>query len=150
MEKSITITVHKGQYWESDTFILKKSCLFENRAPLRMVKVQKVSISASDNNGQQKVSVNLADASANCRVHAYACHFLPTAASFAFMGLASKILESGADNKVIFPFAQWKNILMSNRELSDEFRYVFDRKYAERQLGNTLERPKLLLKRNFV
>jgi hypothetical protein len=39
---------------------------------------------------------------------------------------------------------------MSNRELSDEFRYVFDRKYAERQLGNTLERPKLLLKRNFI
>ena len=39
MDKSITITVHRGQYWESDTFILKKSCLFENRAPLRMVKI---------------------------------------------------------------------------------------------------------------
>lgn len=39
---------------------------------------------------------------------------------------------------------------MSNRELSDEFRYVFDRKYAERALGNTLDRPKLLLKRQFV
>lgn len=39
---------------------------------------------------------------------------------------------------------------MSNRELSDEFRYVFDRKYAERALGNTLDRPKLLLKREFV
>lgn len=39
---------------------------------------------------------------------------------------------------------------MSNRELSDEFRYVFDRKYANRFLGNTLDRPKLLLKRQFV
>jgi hypothetical protein len=39
---------------------------------------------------------------------------------------------------------------MSNRELSDEFRYVFDRKYAERALGNTLDRPKLLIKRHFV
>jgi hypothetical protein len=39
---------------------------------------------------------------------------------------------------------------MSNRELSDEFRYVFDRKYAERALGNTLDRPKLLVKRHFV
>jgi hypothetical protein len=39
---------------------------------------------------------------------------------------------------------------MSNRELSDEFRYVFDRKYAERALGNTLDRPKLLVKRQFV
>jgi len=39
---------------------------------------------------------------------------------------------------------------MSNRELSDEFRYVFDRKYANRFLGNTLDRPKLLLKRQFI
>ena len=39
---------------------------------------------------------------------------------------------------------------MSNRELSDEYRYVFDRKYAERQLGNTLERPRLVLKRTFI
>jgi len=40
--------------------------------------------------------------------------------------------------------------LLSNRELSDEFRYVFDRKYAERALGITLDRPKLLVKRQFV
>lgn len=39
---------------------------------------------------------------------------------------------------------------MSNRELSDEFRYVFDRKYAERFQGNTLERPRLVLKRTLV
>ena len=53
-------------------------------------------------------------------------------------------------SKTTFPFAQWKNIFLSNRELSDEFRYVFDRKYAERSLGNTLERPRLVLKRTFV
>ena len=41
-------------------------------------------------------------------------------------------------------------MLMSNRTLGDEYRYVFDRKEAERQLGNTLERPSLLNKRLFV
>lgn len=55
-----------------------------------------------------------------------------------------------AESKTVFPFAMWKNIFMSDRELSDEYRYVFDRKYAERQLGNTLERPRLVLKRSFV
>jgi hypothetical protein len=49
-----------------------------------------------------------------------------------------------------FPFAIWKNIFMSDRQLSDEFRYVFDRKYAERTMGSTLEKPLLLMKRNFV
>lgn len=51
--------------------------------------------------------------------------------------------------KTVFTFAQWTNIFMSNRELSDEFRYVFDRKYAERFQGNTLERPRLVLKRTY-
>lgn len=50
----------------------------------------------------------------------------------------------------MFPFANWKNIFLSNRELGDEYRYVFDRKYAERVIGNTLDRPKLVMKRNFV
>lgn len=49
----------------------------------------------------------------------------------------------------VFQFANWKNIFLSDRELGDEFRYVFDRKYAERQIGNSLERPRLIVKRNF-
>jgi hypothetical protein len=67
-----------------------------------------------------------------------------------FMSLAQLQNEGGNLSTTVFPFAQWKNILMSNRELSDEFRYVFDRKYAQRFLGNTLDRPKLLLKRHFL
>jgi hypothetical protein len=53
-------------------------------------------------------------------------------------------------SKTIFPFAIWKNIYLSNRELGDEFRYVFDRKYAERVVGSSLDRPKLVLRRNFI
>ena len=39
---------------------------------------------------------------------------------------------------------------LSDNRMSDEMRYVFDRKQLESQLGNTLDRPTLLLKRNFV
>ena len=31
----------------------------------------------------------------------------------------------------VFQFAQWSNLYQSNRELSDEIRYVFDRKKLE-------------------
>ena len=58
-------------------------------------------------------------------------------------------MKSGFDSS-LFTFAKWNNMLMSNRALGDEYRYVFDRKEAERQLGNTLERPSLLNKRLFV
>lgn len=50
----------------------------------------------------------------------------------------------------IFRFHKWTNFYLSNRKLGDEFRYVFDRKYTQRFMGNQLDRPCLLLKRNFV
>jgi hypothetical protein len=34
--------------------------------------------------------------------------------------------------------------------MADEIRYVFDRKQLESQLGNTLDRPTLLSKKNFI
>lgn len=34
--------------------------------------------------------------------------------------------------------------------MADEIRYVFDRKQLESQLGNTLDRPTLLNRRNFI
>lgn len=112
-----------------------------------MVKIANVSIQ-----DQSKVTIKVEDFSNTARLHAFACHFLPSMGSSMFINLARMQSESGS--KTVFPFAQWKNILMSNRELSDEFRYVFDRKYhnqgGERPLGNTLDRPKLLLKRHFV
>jgi len=39
---------------------------------------------------------------------------------------------------------------LSDRELSDEYRYVFDRLNAERNLGNSLDRPSILNKRIFT
>ena len=44
LSKTINITVHRGQYWDSDSFILKRNCLFENRAPLKMIKLPKVKL----------------------------------------------------------------------------------------------------------
>ena len=39
---------------------------------------------------------------------------------------------------------------MSDNSLGDEIRYVLERKELAIQLGNTLERPSLLLKRDLV
>ncbi len=38
-------------------------------------------------------------------------------------------------------FEKWQNIFQNNKELSREFRYVFDRRLQARYQGNTLERP---------
>ena len=39
---------------------------------------------------------------------------------------------------------------MSNRQLSDENRYIMERKYQEKTIGNFLEKPSVLLKRNYI
>jgi len=38
----------------------------------------------------------------------------------------------------------------SNNTIGDEIRYVFDRQKKDNKMGNTLDRPTLLMKRNFV
>lgn len=38
----------------------------------------------------------------------------------------------------------------SNNAIGDEIKYVFDRQKRPNQMGNTLDRPSLLMKRNFT
>ena len=60
--------------------------------------------------------------------------------------------EAAADKIAItnFPFAKWKNMFESNNAIGDEIRYVFDRQKKDNRMGNTLERPTLLMKKLFT
>mmetsp|Transcript_11950 Transcript_11950/g.18461 ORF Transcript_11950/g.18461 Transcript_11950/m.18461 type:complete len:96 (+) Transcript_11950:172-459(+) len=49
-----------------------------------------------------------------------------------------------------FPFAKWKNMFEDNHNIGDEIKYVFDRANRENQMGNTLDKPSLLMKRNMI
>ena len=100
LQKTINITVHRGQYWESDSFILKRNCLFENRAPMKMIKISSVKL---DQGPQTTVKVQLEDYSKTAHVHVYGTHFLPSCPQMAFMSLVNRAAKSEA--KTIFPFA---------------------------------------------
>jgi len=49
----------------------------------------------------------------------------------------------------LFHFAKWSNFYQSDRTLSDEIRYVLERKEFSSRLGQTLERPTLLNNKEF-
>ena len=49
-----------------------------------------------------------------------------------------------------FQFKENKNIYLNNKILSDELKYVLDRKQYQINLGNSLEQPSLLLKPQFI
>ena len=57
------------------------------------------------------------------------------------------MMTKNNSSSIVFPFKMWENVYQSNRKLGDEYRYVFNRKNAKRFIGNTLEKPQLIMKR---
>jgi hypothetical protein len=94
------------------------------------------------------LNIKLENASDKTRVFVIASYFLPTNQREMVQRMRRLIkLRARPDAHY---FDGWKNAYLSNRELSKELRYVFDRRQAQRYQGNTLERPKLLVKRQFM
>ena len=75
LNKTINITIHKGQFWENGSFILKRNCLFENTLGSKLIKISNVHIE-ENKAGTSDVKIMLQDFNADTRVHAIACQFL--------------------------------------------------------------------------
>ena len=143
----VQIRVHKGVYWETDSFILKDHSLVEKREKTNIIRIKDVTLEEDKEQGN-KLSFNIEDYGKNARAHIFAFTFLQQDVfsdyyNFERVGKDWTALD-------VFPFAKWENIFLSNRKLGDEFRYVFDRKFLKRFMGNTLDRPQLLLNRHKV
>lgn len=140
----IQLNVHKGNYWNNlENFILKRTCIQELVQSQKVVKIQSSSI---ENNSE--VRLKLIDFTKKARVHIFATHFLAPN-NYQLQENFRKLMSNQLGTS-LFTFAKWTNLLLSDRKLGDEYRYVFDRVHAERSLGNTLDRPSLLNKRIFT
>ena len=61
-------------------------------------------------------------------VHAWAFKFYPYDLSATLTDKLSQRKSLSLFQSTLFNFAQWKNIYLSNRQLSDENRYIMERK----------------------
>ena len=52
-------------------------------------------------------------------------------------------------NSNIMKLSRFENEYLNNKKLNDELRYALERKYLKSFIGTTLERPGLLIKRNY-
>jgi len=143
--QTIKITVHRGQYWEGN-FILKKSEMFQSSAQKNMIRIDEVKHNLVENQSNLKIQMN--NFSDKTRVHVYAQQFqnnFPDSLRDEIeLALVSEIGVTS------FPFVLWKNMFISNNEIGDEIRYVFDRQKKDNLMGNTLDKPTLLMKKQFV
>ncbi len=129
-ERPVTIRVTAGE--ESNGFLLGEARNLEKRnmkslhlAPLRV-------------EGEELV-VQLEHANAYTRVHLLGTRHVPPFEALDALGNGTNL-----EPLVGWP-ARVKNLYVSGRAIGDEYRYIIERRYAEKYPGNMLERPGVLL-----
>jgi hypothetical protein len=89
--------------------------------------------------GEKQIVVKLRNASSGVRVHVFATRWRPAYDPFDEM---SRVRGGGLSMMEIQALAA---LYASGRNIGDEYRYILDRKYAQRLPGNQLDRPSMLL-----
>jgi len=136
---SIRIEVLKGNYWNGTDLIITKEALLDMSKQFSNVVIEKVDLEESS----LKIKV-LTDKEETTRVHIFAYEFMPGNSTNNSQLLREKIVPIP---RQFLPNPIKKNVYLSNRTISEEYNYVLERKKLEKFIGNTLERPQILLKR---
>lgn len=144
---SIKIQVHKGVYWkENERFILKDNSLLENADKQGFVKIKSVEFEeVKEGKARMHIEVNGATKD-KCRVHVLLFKYLPENLDALTLRMLAKDEYITSEHH----FERWNNLYLPERELGTELRYCFDRRNESRFVGNTLEKPRLVLRRNFL
>mmetsp|Transcript_24063 Transcript_24063/g.21100 ORF Transcript_24063/g.21100 Transcript_24063/m.21100 type:complete len:576 (-) Transcript_24063:3258-4985(-) len=149
-ERIINITVLKGQYWKhGQNYVHTEKSLFHIKNQINNIVIENIDVKA-DEKDAEKATINIkafVDDAHLARFHIFGSQFLQPN-----MTKAVKSLDA---NRAQIPFQEIPiglraSLFLNNRQLGDEYVYVLDRKNKTRYIGNTLERPQVLLKRTFV
>ena len=104
-------------------------------------------------NNELKIKLNKNNKSNNHpRVHINCVQYLPDKLNKNLMEFKESIFFSNKikNQNVEFKYNKNKNEYLNNKILSDEMQYVLDRRQYEINLGNSLEKPSLLMKPQFI
>ncbi len=89
--------------------------------------------------GTENVQVHLANSSPFARLHVFATRFAPEYDAFQAL---SQVRDAEPQES---RWATRPALYAAGRDIGDEYRYIIDRKYAQKFPGNMLRRPSLLL-----
>ncbi len=89
--------------------------------------------------GKDDLKVTIGNADEETRVHVFATRFVPAYSGFDELGRAG---SAGPKSVELF---KGPSNYVSGRDIGDEYRYILERKYASKFVGNMLTRPGLLL-----
>ncbi|MCK5944947.1 MAG: hypothetical protein KAI24_23370, partial [Planctomycetes bacterium] len=89
--------------------------------------------------GADDLRIRVANATPGTRVHVVATRYLPTYDLFA------SLRGAPPQAPTVLPLDRLDSSFDAGRKLSDEYRYVLERRFASKYPGNMLDRPSLLL-----
>ena len=95
-----------------------------------------------------KLSVQLDNFSESSRVHLVATQLIANSTN-SLKELMEKYCASTISS-VTFGFAKWKNQYSDGKDVADELLYVLNRKQQKPKMGNLLDNPSLLMRRQYV
>jgi len=149
-ENEIEIRVIKGKVMDIQDFIITdKGNIRYNNNVEPSIAIENVSYE----NKELKIKLNKNNSSINNpRIHINCVQYLPKKLNKNLMSFTqSKFYQFRLINESQeFSIFKNKNKYLNNKILSDEMQYVLDRKQYEINLGNSLEKPSLLLKPQFI
>jgi len=149
-ENVIEIKVIKGKVMDIQDFVItEKGNIRYNNNVEPSIAIEKVSYE----NKELKIKLNKNNSSINNpRIHINCVQYLPKKLNKNLMSFTqSKFYQFRITNESQeFTSNKNKNKYLNNKILSDEMQYVLDRKQYEINLGNSLEKPSLLLKPQYI
>ena len=86
-----------------------------------------------------KLKIQLQNPSKLTRVHVFATRYVPE------YGVYDRLSRVRAAEPYLFSQSPAESVYLTGRNIGDEYRYIIDRKYANKFPGNMLDRPSLLL-----
>ena len=128
--QAITLRIAQGTKSIQHVFNSARTLEVRDRAPAHLTKLAVAG---------EALLIEVANADEATRVHVIATRFLPDFDIFGSLGDAP---QGGLFNGRP---ARLPNLYVSGRKIGDEFRYILERRYAQKLPGNMLERPEILL-----
>ncbi|KAL4490234.1 hypothetical protein ABPG72_004273 [Tetrahymena utriculariae] len=149
--EAIQIEVVEGKYWNETHSIQTQKGLIDQKRNAHFLVIQNVQVETPDENSTgNTLNIKLfSDHKDLVRAHVIAYHYLPSDVN-AIVEDLNKLVELPESNFINLTKQLKANIYQSNKSIGDEIRYALERKRHQRYIGNTLDKPHLLLKRTFV
>ncbi|KAL4437870.1 hypothetical protein ABPG74_001041 [Tetrahymena malaccensis] len=154
LQSYITINVYRGSYWtHNKSFLIAENKFIQvDRSREHLISIKEtLLVPQSETEADILVNLNLPESISEAqrnkiRVHVFAFNYLSSD--------QNNFVQSLRNNRIhklqtVISIQQQAASFFNNKKIGDEICYVYNRKNELKRIGNTLEKPQVLLKRTF-